>query len=329
MHLKSCHCIGVLALSVLGASAYAQGSEPYPLKPIRVVIAQVPGGTADTVLRLYAQKMGDAMGQRLIVDNRGGSGVGGLTALQLVASANPDGYTLLLAVPSLTFTPALVKDMPLDVEKDFAPITLLNRESYLIAVNPSLPAATVKEFVALARAKPGTINAGAGNFGSGTHLVTMQFLDAAGVRDQATFIPYNGVALAFADATAGRIQMTVSSIVTAWPHVKAGKMRALAVTGAQRSDGLPDIPTVAEQGIAGFEATAWNGLLAPAKTPAARINKLGAVAAQAAQTPEIRDKLKVMGSEAVGSTPAEFRRLISLEVTRWRQLVKKLGITPS
>lgn len=309
--------------------ALAQSTDVYPTKPIRVVIAQVPGGTADTVLRMYAQKMGETLGQRLIVDNRGGSGVGGLTALQLVANANPDGHTLLLAVPSLTFTPALVKDMPLDVEKDFIPITLLNRESYLVAVTPSLPAHTVKEFIALAKAKPNTINASAGNFGSGTHLVTMHFLDAAGVREQTTFIPYNGVALAFVDAIAGRVQMTLSSIVTAWPHVKAGKMRALAVTGTQRSEALPDTPTVAEQGIAGFEATAWNGLLAPARTPAARIAKLGAAAAQAAKTPEIREKLKVMGSEAVGSTPAEFRQLISVEVKRWRGLVTKLGIVPN
>ena len=181
----------------------------------------------------------------------------------------------------------------------------------------------------LAKAKPGTINAGAGNFGSGTHLITMQFLDAAGIREQTTYIPYNGVSLAFIDAISGRVQATLSSIVSVWPHVKAGKLRALASTGAQRSEGLPDTPTVAEQGIPGFEATAWNGLLAPAKTPVARINKLATVAAQAAQMPEIKEKLKVMGSEAIGSTPAEFKKLISVEVMRWRQLVKKLGITPS
>jgi len=318
----------VIAVAMLCSHVFAQSTDPYPNKSIRVVIAQVPGGTADTVLRMYAQRMGDMLGQTIVVDNRGASGVGGLTALQLVANANPDGYTLLLAVPSLTFTPALVKDMPLDVEKDFIPITLLNRESYLVAVNPGLTANTVKEFAALAKAKPGFINAGSGNFGSGTHLVTMQFLDAVGVREHTTFVPYKGVALAFVDAMAGRVQATVSSIVTAWPHVKSGKMRALAVTGARRSEGLPDTPTVAEQGFAGFEATAWNGLLAPAKTPSSRIDKIGATAAQAAQSPEIRDKLRVMGSEAVGSTPAEFKRMIGVEVLRWRQLVKKLGITP-
>ncbi len=319
---------GLCPASVLLASPLsAQPSDAYPTKPIRVLIAQIPGGTADTVLRLYAQRMGDRLGQTLVVDNRGASGVGGLASLQLVAGANPDGYTLMLAVPSLTFTPALVKNMPLDVERDFAPITLLNRESFLVAVYPGLAANSVRELVALAKARPGTINAGGGNFGSGTHLVCMQFLDAVGIRDVTTYVPYKGVPVAFVDAIAGRLQVTMSSIVSGGAHVKAGKLRALAVTAAQRAEFLPDTPTVAEQGVAGFEAIAWNGLLAPAKTPAARINVLAATAAQAAQAPEIKDKLRAMGSEAVGSTPAEFKRLIGVEVTRWRQLVKRLGIT--
>ena len=314
---------------VYGSTQAQTSSDAYPSKPIRVIVAQVPGGTADTVMRMYAQKMGDTLKQRLIVDNRGGSGVGSMTALQLVTGANPDGYTLLLAVPSLTFSPALVKDMPIDVEKDFAPISLMNRESYLAAMTPSLPAHSVKEFIALAKAKPGFINAGAGNFGSGTHLITMQFLDAVGVREHTTYIPYNGVSLAFVDAIAGRVQMTLSSIVSVSPHVRTGKLRALATTGARRAEHLPDTPTVAEQGFPGFEATAWNGILAPARTPSARISLLATHAVSAAQLPDIRDKLKAMGSETVGSTPAEFQRLISAEVKRWRLLVKKLGIAPS
>lgn len=318
----------LLASAWLAATAFAQTADSYPVRPIRVLIAQVPGGTADTVLRMYAQRMGELLGQTLVVDNRGASGVGGLASLQLVAGSNPDGYTLMLAVPSLTFTPALVKDMPLDVERDFAPITLLNRESYLAAVNPGVAANSVKELVALAKARPGSINAGGGNFGSGTHLVCMQFLDAVGIRELTTYVPYKGVPVAFVDAMAGRLQMTMSSVVSGGVHVKAGKLRALAVTGAQRSASLPDTPTVAEQGVPGFEATAWNGLLAPARTPTTRINKLSAMAAQAAQAPEIKDKLHAMGSEAVGSTPAEFKRLIAVEVTRWRQLVKRLGIAP-
>lgn len=321
--------VSVFAAVTLCQFASAQSSAPYPGKPIRVVIAQLPGGTADTVLRMYAEKMGETLGQRMIVDNRAGSGVAGLTALQIVANANPDGHTLLLVVPSFTFTPALVKDMPVDVIKDFVPITLLNRDPYLVSVYPGLPARSVKELVAHARAKPGTLNAGAGNFGSGTHLVTMSFLNALGIREQSTYVPYKGMSGAFIDAMAGRLHVAVSSIVSAWPHVNAGRLRALVVTGPQRSESLPDAPTVAEQGIQGVEATAWNGLVAPARTPARIIGKLSTVAAQAAKVPEIRDKLRNLGSKAIGSTPAEFRQVIETEIPRWRQLVRELGIAPN
>ncbi len=318
----------LLALA-LPVSATAQSAGSFPDKPIRVVIPQLAGGTADTVLRLYAEKMGEILGQRLVVDNRAGSGVASLTALQLVANASPDGHTLLLVVPSFTFSPAVVKDMPVDVARDFAPVTLLNRDPYLVTVFPALPAHSVPELVALAKAKPGSLSAGAGNFGSGTYLVTMHFLEAAGIRELSTYIPYKSMTGAFVDVIAGRAQISVSSIVSAWTFVKSGRLRALAVTGSQRSDGLPDTPTVAEQGIPAFEAIAWNGLVAPARTPAARIEKLSAAAAQAAKSHEIKDRLKSQGSEAIGSTPAEFRQLISSEITRWRQLVGKLGIAPS
>ena len=304
-------------------------AQPYPTKPIRVVVAQLPGGTADTVMRMYAEKMGDALGQRLVVDNRAGSGVAGLTALQLVAGANPDGHTLLLVVPSFTFSPALVKDMPVDVVRDFAPVTLLNRDPYLVTAYPALGATSVKELAALAKAKPGTLNAGAGNFGSGTHLVTMYFLSAIGIRDVSTYVPYKSMGGAFVDAMAGRLHVAVSSIVSAWPHAKAGRLRALAVTGRERSEGLPDTPTVAEHGFKGFEAYAWNGLVAPARTPQRIVDKLSSVVADASKTPDIRDKLKVQGSEAAATTPAEFRRMIGDEIPRWRKLVKELGITPS
>lgn len=310
------------------SAASAQGTNVYPSKPVRVVIAQLAGGTADTVLRMYAEKMGDALGQRFVVDNRAGSGLASITALQLVAGANPDGYTLLLVVPSFTFAPALVKDLPVDVVHDFAPVTLLNRDPYLVTSYPGLPVTSVKELVALAKAKPGMLNAGAGNIGSGTHLVTMYFLTATGIRTQSTYVPYKSMGGAFVDAMAGRLHVAVSSIVSAWPHAKAGRLRALAVTGAERSEGLPETPTVAEQGYAGFAVYAWNGLVAPARTPARIIDRLNATVAQAAKTPEIRDKLRVQGSQATTTTPAEFRRLIADEIPRWRNLVKELGIAP-
>lgn len=326
--MRTINAVLLLAAATFGQSAWAQ-TAAYPSKPIRVVIAQLPGGTADTVLRMYAERMGEILGQRLVVDNRSGSGVAGLTALQLVANANPDAYTLLLVVPNFTFAPALVKAMPVDAVRDFAPVTLLNRDPYLITTYPGLPAKSVKELVAHAKAKPGTLNAGAGNFGSGTHLVTMYFLNGLGIREQSTYVPYKGMSGAFVDAMAGRLHVAVSSIVSGWPYVKAGRLRALAVTGVQRSHALPEIPTVAEEGVTGFEASAWNGLVAPAKTPRALVDRISAVAAQAARAPEIRDKLRNQGSEAIGSTPAEFRQLITAEIPRWRALVKELGIAPN
>ena len=306
------------------APALAQGA--YPTKPIRVVVSQLPGGTADTTMRLFAEKMGEAFGQRLIVDNRAGSGVAALTALQLVAGSAPDGYTLLLVVPSFTYTPALVKDMPVNVQKDFAPVTLLNRDPYVVAIYPEMPVKSVKDLVALAKAKPGSLNAGAGNFGSGTHLVTMYFLNAIGIQDQATFVPYKSMGGAFVDAMSGRLHLAVSAIVSAAPHFGTGRLRALAVTGAERAESLPDIPTVAEQGIPGFEASAWNGLVAPAATPAKIVARLSEESARSARSPEVRDKLRSLGSKAIGSTPAEFRQLIASEVPRWGKLVKTLGI---
>jgi tripartite-type tricarboxylate transporter receptor subunit TctC len=189
-----------------------------------------------------------------------------------------------------------------------------------------MPVRNVKELVAFARAKPGALNAGAGNFGSGTHLVTMYFLHALGIKDQATFVPYKSMGGAFVDAMAGRLHLAVSSIVSAAPHFSAGRLRALAVTGAERAESLPDTPTVAEQGMPGFEASAWNGLVAPAATPAKIVARLSEESARAARSPEIRDKLKSLGSKAIGSTPAEFRQLVATEVPRWGQLVKTLGI---
>ena len=318
-----------MGLLALGSLATAQSNASYPTKPIRVVVAQLPGGTADTVMRLYAEKMGDVLGQRLIIDNRAGSGVASVTALQLVANANPDGYTLLLVVPSFTFAPALLKEMPVDPIRDFAPVSLLNRDPYLVSVYPALGAGSVRELVALAKAKPGTLNAGAGNFGSGTHLVTMYFLDTIGIREQSTYVPYKSMGGAFIDAMSGRLHVAVSSIVSAWPHVKAGRLRALAVTGTQHSESLPNTLTVAEQGFPGFEAYAWNGIVVPARTPTPLIEKLSTVASQAAKSPDIREKLRNQGSEVIGSTPAEFKQVIVNEIPRWRQLVKKLGITPS
>ena len=319
----------LVSASLLASPALAQRTETYPTKPIRIVVPQPPGGSTDAVARLFAQGMGEILGQQLIIDNRAGGGVAGVAVQSMVANANPDGYTLLAIVPNFTFTPALLKDSSRVRPQDFAPVTMLSRDPYLLSVYPGVPAKSVKELIAFAKSKPGYLNMGSGNIGSGTHMISMLFLSEGGIRSEVTYVPYKGTGLAFADLVAGRLHLAMSSIVSAGPHVKAGRLRGLGVTSAQRSTAWPDIPTIAEQGLTGFEATAWYGLVAPVKTPAAIVNKLSATAAQVAKSPEVSGRIKGVGGDAVGSTPAEFRQLIAREIPRWRALIKELGMAGS
>jgi len=306
--------------------AWSQQIANYPSKPIRVV-AQPPGGSTDLIMRLYTQKVSEALGQPMVVDNRGGGGVASIVTLASVASANPDGYTMGTVVPNFTFLPALVKDLPFDPLKSFAPVTQLTRTPYAVVVNPGLPVKSVKDLIAFAKSQLGTLNFGAGNTGSGTHLITMYFVTVAGIRGESTYIPYKGVGPATLDVMAGRIQASVTTIVSSLPLVKSGKLRTLGITSAQRSRAFPDVPTIAEQGLPGFAANAFIGWVAPARTPAAILNKLSMAAARAAQSAEIADRVRDDGGDAFGSTPQEFSRFIGEEIPRWRALVRDLGIS--
>lgn len=320
-----------IALITAAAGAgvvHAQTAETYPAKPIRILVPQPPGGTTDAVARLYAAKLTEHFKQQIVIENRAGSGVASLSSLQLVAGANADGYTLLAVVPSFMIAPALAKDAKVRPE-DFAPVTLMSRDPYLLSAFPGLAAKGVKELIALAKAKPGYLNMGSGNIGSGTHMMSMLFLTDAGIRNQVTYVPYKGSGVAFIDLMAGRLHLAMSSIVSAGPHVKAGKLHALGVTTAQRSPEWPDVLTVAEQGMPGFEASAWYGLVAPAKTPAAIINKFSAAAGEAAKSPEVRATITALGGEPVGSSPAEFGRMLARETPRWSKLVSELGMAGS
>ncbi len=316
----------LLSAALLMSPVLAQSAEKYPTKPIRVVVPQPPGGSTDAVARLFARNMIETLGQQIVIDNRAGGGVAGIAVQNMVAGANPDGYTVLAIVPNFTFTPFLVKNIKVRPQ-DFAPVTLMSRDPYLLSIYPGVAAKSVKEFIALAKAKPGYLNMGSGNIGSGTHMISMLFLHEGGIRKEVTYVPYKGTGLAFIDLIAGRLHAAVSSIVSAGPHVKAGRLRPLGVTSARRSTSWPDIPTIAEQGLPGFEATAWYGLVVPAKTPAAVINRLSAAAGQAARSPEISGTIRNLGGEAVGSSPAELRQLIAKEIPRWRALIDELGMT--
>ena len=229
--------------------------------------------------------------------------------------------------PSFTFAPALVKDLAVDPVRDFSAVTQLTRSPYLLVGFPGSPIKSVKELIAYAKAQPGKLNVGATNIGSGTHLVAMRFLTEAGIRAESTYVPYKGVGPALLDLMAGRIDASIAGIISAGPLAKSGKLRALGVSSARRSPLLPDLPTIAEQGVPGYEAVAFEGWAAPAKTPVAVLNRLSAEASRAARFAAIADKYREEGAEAVGSAPDDFRRFIAQEVPQWRKLVKALGIT--
>ncbi len=317
----------VLLAALMPHAACAQQSANYPSKPIRLVVPQPPGGASDITMRLFAQKTAEALGQQIVVDNRAGGGVGSLATLATVAKANPDGYTLLAVVANFTFTPALVKDFPFDVTRDFAYVTQLTRAFYLLVTYPGLPVKSVPELIAMAKAQPGKLNFGAGNVGSGTHLITMYFITSAGIN--ATYVPYKGTGPALIDLMGGQIHGAMTSVLSSGPLVKAGKLRALGISTIQRSKVMPEIPTIAEQGVPGYDAANFLGWAAPARTPPAILNRISSEVAKIARSQEIADKLKDDGGEAVGNKPEEFRKFIVEQIPRWRKLVKDIGITVS
>lgn len=314
----------LIALALPGA-CLAQPAAAFPARPVRVVVPQAPGGATDIQARLFAAKMSQALGQQFIVDNRAGGGAAAVVAFATVAKAAPDGHTLLAVIPSFTFSPALYRDYPVDPIRDFTPVSLLTRAPYLLVVGASLPAGSVKELIDLARGRPGQLNFGAGNTGSGTHLVTLWFFSAAGIR--AVYVPYRSVGLATLDLVGGRIDATLANVLSIGHYVKAGKLRALGISTAQRSRVFPDLPTIAEQGAPGYNASTFHGYAAPAGTPEAIVGKLSVEFARAVRAPDVADKLSADGGEAVGSTPREFRKLVAEETAVWKRVIRESGVT--
>jgi tripartite-type tricarboxylate transporter receptor subunit TctC len=323
--MTSAGCCGAMLIVALGGAAEVQGAAgSFPAKPVRLVVPQATGGATDIQARLFAAKMSQNLGQQFIVDNRAGGGAAAVVAFSTVAKANPDGYTLLAVIPSFTFSPALYRNYPVDPVKDFAPVSLLTRAPYLLVVNTLFPANSVRELIALGRTRPGELTFGAGNTGSGTHLVTLWFLSAAKLK--ALYVPYRSVGLAMLDLAGERIDATLANVLGAATHVKSGKLRALGISTAQRSRILPDLPTIAEQGAPGFNAATFHGYAAPAGTPAAIVDKLSAELARVVRTPEVAARLSDDGGEPVGSSPHEFRQLIALEILVWRKVVTDAGM---
>ncbi len=312
--------VGVLSPCLAYGQDSAPGAGAYPAKPVRVVVAQPAGGNADAQARVFAGKLSETLGKQFVVDNRPGRHI----AWAIVARAPADGYTLLAVLPDFIYAPALYSNLPVDPLKDFAPISLMSQTPYLLVANPALPAKSVKELIALARAHPGKLNFGGGILGTGTHLMSASFLSLAGIR--ASYVPYKGAAQAVNEILAGQIDAGFATAMAAM-QVRAGKLRGLGISTARRSKLFPDIPTIAEQGVRGFDASAFHGWAAPAGTPAAILNRLSAELVRIAKSAEIASALSGDNSEPVGSTPDQFRQFIAAEIPRWRKLIRDSGIS--
>ena len=302
--------LALAALAPLPAAA-----QTYPNKPIKLVVPYAPGGGADGVARIVAKRVSEQIGQGIVIENKGGAG--SIVGTDQVAKAEPDGYTLLLGQSGpISINPAVYKSLPYDPIRDFAPVTMMTGYPYILVVNADFPARTLQEFVALAKAKPGTMNYGSTGVGAANHLVAELFDRKAGL--QITHVPYRGTALAVADLLAGTLTLVFGDPVTVLPHLKSGKLRALAVTSAQRSPVAPEVPTVAESGYPGFEALAWHGILAPAKTPPAIVDRLNAEFVKALADPATRELLVNQALAPVGSSPQAFADFIKADIATWK-----------
>jgi len=323
MKLRIPHAVMALvsALALLAPHVHAQ-APAYPTKPIRIVVPFPPGGATDILARDVAQKLSEAWGQQVIVDNR--PGAGGNIGSELVAKAAPDGYTLEMGtVGTHAINASLYAKMPYDHIRDFVPVILVAGVPNVLVVNPSVPVNSVQELIAYAKANPGKLNFASSGSGTSIHLSGELFKVMAGV--QMTHVPYKGSAPAVQDLIGGQVQLMFDNLPPSLPQIKAGKLRALAVTSATRAPALPDTPTIAEAGLPGFEASSWFGLLAPAGTPPAIVAKLNAEVAKWLATPEAREKLARQGANAAGGTPEDFAKHIAAETAKWAKVVKDSG----
>ncbi len=313
--------LALIAASVLLCAAGVL-AQPYPAKPVRMIVPFAAGGGTDIIARLIAQKVTDAWGQQMVVENRAGGG--SVIGTEVVARSAADGYTLLLAAPPFATNAALLPRLPYDSLQDFAPVTLVATAPLIVVVHPSLPVRSIKELVAAARARPGQLSYGTSGNGGPQHLAGELLKSMADI--DLLHIPYKGGAPAVVDLVGGQVQLGFASMLTALPFVKAGRLRAIAVTGARRCAILPNLPAVAEAGFPGYETTTWYGILARAGAPPAVIATLNADIARALNLPEVKDRLAGEGAEVVAGTPAAFASFIQTEIARVRKLSKSTVI---
>ena len=308
-------------MAVAAPSVQAQG---YPSRPLRIVVPSSAGSGADFSARLIAQPLGERLGQQLVIENRAGAAT--MIGTELVAKAAPDGYTLLLGVGTLATASSMYKKVPYDAQRDFAPITKLATVANVLAVHPSLPARSVKELVALAKARPGEIAFASSGTGTNPHLSMELFLYLTGTR--MLHVPYKGPAPGLIDLLAGRVSVMSTSITASIPHMRSGRLRALGVTTAKRAAALPDVPTVAEAGVAGYEAVQWWALLAPVGTPADIIARLHRDAVSVLNQNDIRERFVREGMDVVAGSPQDFAAVLRADTEKWAKIVRAAGIQP-
>lgn len=315
--------LAAMAAMVL-AYAKVQAAAPYPERSIRFVVPLAPGGAVDIAARAVAQGLSTRLRQQVVVDNRAGGG--GNIGAELVAKSPPDGYTMVMGSSSnFGVNPTLYKNLPFDAVRDFIPVSLVSFAPNVLVVHPSVPANTVKELVALAKAKPGALNFASSGQGGSNHLAGELFKFVAGIN--IVHVPYKGTGQALSDTISGHVQLQFGSVIALLPHVKGGKLRALAVTVPKRVPAMPQTPTMAEAGFAAVETTVWNGVLVPAKTPDAVVEKLNAEIVAVLKEPDLRSRFVEQGAEAIGSTSAEFAAHIRREIDKWGKVVRAAGIS--
>ena len=317
-YLYACAIAGA---GILASSQLAQ-AQAYPVKPVRLIVGVPPGGTTDVVARLVGQNLTEQLGQQVVIENRGGAG--GNIGAEIVAKAPPDGYTLFLAtIGTMAINPSLYAKMPFDTLRDFAAISQLTSMPQMLIVHPSIPAKNVKELIAFGKANPGKLNFASGGSGTAIHLAGELFKTMAGV--EMVHIAYKGSGPAMTDLIGGQVSLMFDQILTALPQTQSGKVRALAVTTAQRSPAAPSIPTLAEAALPGYHVTTWHGLLAPAGTPKEIVTRLSTETAKALQHADIRAKFASQGVDPVSSTPDQFAAMMKIEIEKWRKVIAVSG----
>jgi tripartite-type tricarboxylate transporter receptor subunit TctC len=311
-----------LATALLAVPASVAVAQTYPARPVRMIVPFPAGGATDIVGRLIAQKLSETWGQQIIVDNRGGAG--GTIGSEVAAKSAPDGYTILVATSSThAIAPSLYSRLPYDPVRDFAPVTLIASATILLAVHPSVPASNVRELIALAKKQPQALSFASSGNGGISHLIGEQFKSMAGI--QMLHVPYKGDTPALVDLVSGQVSLMFGTAVSFLPYVKAGRLKALAVTNPKRSPVVPDVPTVAESGLPGFEALQWFGILAPAGTPKDIVTRLNADIVKILRQPDVRERLTSLGADVVGNTPEQFAAFLKADAAKWARIVKESG----